>query len=152
MTELDDFFANQTELGNLFGVSCKVIGEWLLDIGLRTINRNRKMTPSRAAFDGDFVRKADNGRNGGYYYVWHREKTLAALVKAGYKPLMPHQNADQPILMDRLVGPFEVRGDAVAGFEVFGGDGAGLSGRFSERCATTIKNLLNVAFKYDRLN
>ena len=81
----DAFFATQTELGELFDVSSHKIGHWLTEIGLRT----REKRPSRAAFDGGYVEKADTGRNGGYFYVWHREKTVTALGLAGYFPVVP---------------------------------------------------------------
>jgi len=53
---------NQTELGKLFGVSSHVLGDWLVDIGLRTSDKK----PSAGAFSEGFVEQADNGR-GGYF-------------------------------------------------------------------------------------
>jgi hypothetical protein len=152
MIETDDFFTNQTELGRLFGVSCKIVGDWLFNIGLRTIGRNGKKVPSRAAFEGAFVRQADNGRNGCYYYVWHREKTLAALVKAGYKPVIPQQDADQPIRQDRLVGPFESRINDAGVFEMVGADGSVAALVRGDGNAEKVVNLLNLAFRHGRLD
>jgi hypothetical protein len=135
-----DEFKRMTDLGKLFGVSSQKIGKWLTEIGLREDG-----SPSGVAFAGGYVKSAANGRNDGYFWVWHATKTLAALQEAG------HRRTDQPILADRLVGPFESRSNGGDGFEIIGGDGATVAWVRGELGATKIKNLLNLAHRHDVL-
>ena len=74
-------WVNLTQLGRLFGVTSHKTGKWLVACGLRT---NEKK-PSRKAFEEGFVITADTNRGSGYYYVWHKQKTVAALKDAGHK-------------------------------------------------------------------
>lgn len=67
----------EEELGRK--VTSHNIGKMLMEIGLRTEDGK----PSQRAFNEGFVRQEPTGRNGGYFYVWHREKTLAVLREAG---------------------------------------------------------------------
>lgn len=75
-----DEFMSMTELGKLFAVSSHKMGKWLVDLGLRDGNKK----PSRAAFEYGFVEQRLSTQPGTYFYVWHAEKTIAALEKAGY--------------------------------------------------------------------
>ena len=74
-------YKSMTDLGKLFGVSSHIIGRWLTRIGLRTPHGN----PSRTARDQGMIRAIPNGRNDDKYHIWHTEKTVAALEKAGHK-------------------------------------------------------------------
>jgi hypothetical protein len=135
-----DTFKRMTDLGKHFGVSSHKIGRWLTDIGLR-----ENGSPSHSAFAGGYVKSAPNGRNDGYFWVWHHAKTVAALEQTG------HRQIDQPILPDRLVGPFESRANGGDGYEIIGGDGATVAWVRGELGATKIKNLLNLAHRHDVL-
>jgi hypothetical protein len=73
-------FLSQTELGKLFGVSSHAVGKWLIAVGLRTVNKK----PSSKAFNDGFVEQRDSTQPGTYFWVWHREKTLAVLAAAGH--------------------------------------------------------------------
>jgi hypothetical protein len=79
-------FLSLTEVGHLYGVSRNKVGQWLVDLGLRT---NEKK-PSRAAFDGAFVDQRPSTQPMTYFWVWHAEKTTRVLAGAGF------QRADQP--------------------------------------------------------
>jgi hypothetical protein len=73
-------FVNQTILGEMFGATSHQVGKWLEDIGLR---ENKK--PSWKAHQGGFVQTAPTGRaEGRYYFVWEKQKTVAALIEAGH--------------------------------------------------------------------
>jgi hypothetical protein len=78
---MTDDFLSLTDLGKLYGVSSHKMGKWLSDLGLR--DRNKK--PSRTAFDNGLVEQKDSTQPGTYFWVWHKEKTLWALEKAGHK-------------------------------------------------------------------
>jgi len=65
-------------------ITSHMIGKWLAEVGLRTSSRPRR--PSDRAFNEGFVTQCSNGRNDGYFYIWHREKTLAVLREAGFIP------------------------------------------------------------------
>ena len=78
---MSDDFLSQTELGKLYGVSSHKIGKWLLDLGLRTKDNK----PSRTAFEAGFVDQRPSTQPGTYFWVWHSEKTMQALDKAGHK-------------------------------------------------------------------
>jgi hypothetical protein len=73
-------FLSLTELGHLYAVSRNKVGQWLVDLGLRT---NEKK-PSRAAFDGGFVGERPSTQPATYFYVWHAEKTCELLDGAGF--------------------------------------------------------------------
>ena len=75
MNDDADIYLSQTDLGKVFDKTRVEIGRWLIEIGLRTPDKK----PSRAAFAGSYVKKADTGRSlGGYFYIWHRDKTIKA--------------------------------------------------------------------------
>ena len=141
-----NFFATLTELGELFDVSSHKIGRWLTEIGLRTGEKR----PSRAAFDGGFVEKADNGRNGGYFYVWHREKTITALGLAGHFPTVQVKRPDQPS-NPRLIGPFEVRATSDGRFEIVGSDTLVAMWVWGDRNAAKVAEVLSIAAKHGLL-
>ena len=73
-------FLSLTELGHLYGASRNKVGQWLVDLGLRT----KEKKPSRAAFDGGFVDQRPSTQPGTYYWVWHGEKTTCLLDGAGF--------------------------------------------------------------------
>lgn len=150
MSHDNEFFANLRELGVLFGATNHEAGDWLFKMGLRTRNKKGDKVPSSAAFEGGFVRQADNGR-GGYHYVWHRKKTVEALLKAGHRLVMPQQTTDQPI-PSRLFGPFERRSSGGDMFEIVSGDGAVVVWVRGDRNADAVLKLLDLAFRHGSLN
>jgi hypothetical protein len=80
-------YLSLTELGKLYAVSRVKVGQWLVDLGLRT----KEKRPSRAAFDGDFVDQRPSTQPNTYYWVWHQEKTTRLLDGVGYRRVEPGQ-------------------------------------------------------------
>lgn len=79
-------FLSLTELGRLYGVSRVMIGDWLVDLGLRTTDKK----PSRAAFDGGFVDQRPSTQPMTYYWVWDAKKTCQLLDGAGHRRTEQH--------------------------------------------------------------
>jgi len=80
----DHEYLSLTDLGKRFGVTSRVCGQWLADLGLRVVGGS----PTDEAFAMGLVRKIPTNRGtGGYYYIWHSRKTMALLDKAGHERL-----------------------------------------------------------------
>lgn len=131
-------FMSMTQLGELFGVSNQQIGKWLVKLGLRTAASK----PSREAFGDGYV-EVGPSRNQGYNYVWHSDKTVAALTSAGHKPAV--HPACELLAPCQLNGPFEVRTNPNFGFEVVNGDGTVAVWVRGRQNAKFVCDLLNVA-------
>ena len=80
-------FLSLTELGQLYAVSRNKVGQWLVDLGLRT----KEKKPSRVAFDGGFVDQRPSTNPGTYYWCWHGEKTTRLLDQAGFPRAGPQE-------------------------------------------------------------
>lgn len=132
---LKELYVSITELAPLFGVTVREMGAILKQIGLRTADG----TPIGAAFERGLVERSPSGRNGGYYYKWNREKTLAALAEAGHVPVIQKVMTAQP---GRMIGPFEHRFSAGA-YEIVNNDGITVACTSTEVTAVHIVALLN---------
>ena len=132
-------YLTQTELGKLFGVSCKVVGDWLIEVGLRTIDRK----PTRTAFDGGFVSQAALDA-GGYFYKWDDEKTIKALEKedTGVKRRCP---------LEESGGHFLFRKSSENGYEVLSGDGTVSIWIVGESNVDFVVRLLNLAYEHGKV-
>jgi hypothetical protein len=86
-------FLSLTELGRLYGVSRNKIGQWLVDLGLRTKDKK----PSARAFNEGFVDQRGSTQPGTYFWVWHDEKTPQLLDEAGYMRTDQKQVAGSPM-------------------------------------------------------
>jgi hypothetical protein len=73
-------FLSLTELGTLYGVSRVRMGQWLVEVGLRT---GRK-TPSERAFGGGYIARRPSSQPRTYFWVWHAAQTIDLLDRAGY--------------------------------------------------------------------
>jgi len=73
-------YLSMTEIGRLYGVSSHAIGRWLKSLGLRTADGS----PSRAAFDGEYVSERPSTNPNTYYYDWDAEKTTKLLDQMEY--------------------------------------------------------------------
>ena len=73
-------FLSLTELGMLYGVTRNKVGQWLVDLGLRTEDKK----PSAKAFSEGFVDERDSVNIGTYFYVWYAKKTCELLDGAGF--------------------------------------------------------------------
>jgi len=92
-------------LGKLFGVTSRVCGRWLADLGLREVGKN----PKTKAFELDLVIKAPTGKGSGYFYIWNLPKTFAILVEAGHKPVVwSSSRSDGGSTKQRLKRPIQV--------------------------------------------
>ena len=78
---MSDDYATQGEMGGYFGVGPGIFGKILKEAGLRT----KDGKPTAWAFEDGFVAQRPSTQPGTYFYVWHRKKTLAWLVKLGYE-------------------------------------------------------------------
>ncbi len=76
---------NQSELGEIFGVTSHEMGRWLTDLGLRC---DAKRTVTRKAIDGGYCKIA-SAQLSYTNYGWVPDAVVAALVCVGRKPLMP---------------------------------------------------------------
>ena len=75
-----DEYTTMRELGKSFGATSHQVGKWLVECGLRTIDK----IPSHRAFDEGLVIKAPLD-HGGYFWMWHLKRTIAALESAGHE-------------------------------------------------------------------
>ena len=64
---MPDEFTTMREIGKQFGVSSHVIGRWLVEIGLRTQDKE----PSREALAGGYCTRRAMDRGPGSLVVWH---------------------------------------------------------------------------------
>lgn len=109
-------FMSMTQIGELFGVSSKQVGKWLVSIGLRT-TENR---PSRKSFDGGFVKEGPS-RNQGYNWVWNSEMTVAAIESAGHRRVFPAPlGLVTPAV---LIGPLTLKSGPDGNFQIENRDG-----------------------------
>lgn len=129
---------NLTALGKLYGVSCRVVGQWLWEIGLRTGDGR----PSQRAFDDGYVSQARLPQ-GGYYWVWDGPKTIQALEQAGHE--MPKKTTA------RINGPFTMIESAPDTYEIRSGDGTTAIWVMGENNAEFLTRLLNLAYENGRL-
>ena len=129
-------FDSMTDLGTIFGVTSHKLGKWLVAIGLRTSDKK----PSQKAFDEGFVTSAPTGRGAGYFYLWHRERTIQAVEAAG------HFRVDQEIAKG-LIGPFEAVRSSTNGYVVNGDNGTSGVWIYGEDNAARLVALMNFGFR-----
>lgn len=127
-------WVNQTALGHEFGIGSKTVGKWLQDVGLRTSER----TPSDKALAGGFVKLTAN-EQGICFFLWDKEMTVAALVRAGHRA----KNAPPP----KMIGPFHSAPRPDGQFDVLGKDGVVATVDGQEN-TEHVCYLLNLAWKH----
>lgn len=86
---MSDEYLSLTELGKLYGVSRNKVGQWLVEIGLRTEEKK----PSRGAFLGGYVEQRPSTQPNTYYWAWHGQKTCELLDVAGFPRARPTADA-----------------------------------------------------------
>jgi hypothetical protein len=131
-------FLTQTQLGKIFGVSSYKIGEWPVQVGLRT-EANK---PSAEAHRGGYCETAPSGTNG-YHWVWHAEQTVKALQKAGHviSPDASEELIEPPV----LEGPFTLGRDSKT---VLNADGTVALRATSGQTAQIVLKILDVAQRH----
>lgn len=76
-------YGTLTVIGKRFGVSGKVIGKWLAELGLRVIGKQ----PTRRAIELGLIAKSTFNRGTGTFPIvlWDIEKTVRILEAAGHR-------------------------------------------------------------------
>jgi hypothetical protein len=133
---------SQSQLGQIFGVSSHVIGDWLCQIGLRD-KETRK--PSKNAHFENLCETAPSGPLG-YCWVWKSQETVDALINAGHRPVSfpPRDLVEQ----STLKGPFAAKPLKDGSVEVANSDGAVCLLANSNATASQIIEILNLADKH----
>jgi len=83
-----DVWVNQTELGKHFGMSAVAIGRKLVELGLRTADKE----PTEKAKTEDYCRFTPM-KDGTPFYLWNKAKVAALLREAGM-PQLSKQEAE----------------------------------------------------------
>lgn len=130
----------QTQLGQLFGVSSHVIGDWLTKLGLRD---KKTKKPTREAHRGGYCDTAPSGPSG-YHWAWDAEKTVAALRGAGH-PLIDNL-PDELVHPPELTGPFTVTKRAI-----LNGGGEVIIRAATGPHAEVVSKILNAAHRHGTL-
>ncbi len=118
------------QLGGLFGDTSHKAGEWLKALGLR----DEEGLPTKKAHEGRFCKMKSAGDKC-TLWVWHSEKTVAALKEAGYPT---------PAILN---GPFTVRVTSDSICVIENGDGSDCIRVNNSMTADVIVRLLNAAHK-----
>ena len=138
----------QTELEQIFGVSSHEVGNWLVDVGLRT----EKKRPSGIAHHDGFCCHDHTG-SWGYRWVWHAEKTVNALIEAGHRPTSPPPG--ELLEASILEGPFMCRVNETGMYEIVGDDGFPAVWVIGEQNAKTVTRLMTLSHEhgvFERIN
>ena len=132
-------YLTQTQLGSLFGATSHEIGRWLVELGLRD---QKSKKPTNEAHRGGYCETAPSGQVG-YHWVWHAQKTVAALREHGHRlsETLPGELVTPP----ELTGPFLV--EPGAGRHVLNNEGEVVVQTTSDRNAQIILRLLNAAHR-----
>jgi len=115
MNDYRDFeFVTQTQLAAIYGIGTKIMGRWLVKAGLR----DSELDPTTMALQNGYCKLIRNDAEI-VFWVWHRNKTIAALRVAGYDA-----ECEQPetILATGLLGPFSLYQTNEDGFQVRNND------------------------------
>jgi hypothetical protein len=140
-------FITMTELGVLFGETSHVIGKWLVAIGLRTPERR----PSAKAFEGRYCQQAPLDNCNGYFYVWHRQRTIAALEAAGHRRV-EQQSQEAKSIPATLVGPFTTEQSGSDTYVIRNGAGVKFGWIVGKRAAWCVAGLLNMGDRHGLLD
>lgn len=104
------------ELGRVFGISEAMIARRLTDLNLRTSNGK----PSFTAFSERWV-TSGHSQSSNDKHVWHGQRTVAALVENGAKPVVPPPT--ELFAASHLDGPFRIRTNTDSPHEIVGANG-----------------------------
>jgi hypothetical protein len=146
----DEFeYETLTQLGKRFGVSCKKMGVWLEELGLRKVGGD----PTPRAHELGLVTTAPTGRGDGnhQFYIWHTSQVIKLLEAAGH--LQIGKEIDQPKeeKAPTLIGPFSHRLSGTNSYEILNGDGEAAFWTIGEENADFAVKLLNLADKAGKL-
>ncbi len=144
---MDNEFSRLTEIGKVFGVSSRVCGRWIADLGLRVVAGD----PTPRAHELGLVKSAPIACGVGErpFFIWHRQRIVQLLEKKGHRQVEPEQ---QPTAAsgNLLVGPFTSRINATNGYEILNSDGNVFCWVTGEEAATWVVRLLNLADEHGK--
>jgi hypothetical protein len=119
-------------------------------LGLRTVG---KSPPNRLAFEQGLVKAISTGRGdpGGYFYLWKTSAVVPLLEAAGH--LLVNQQGTKPVSpkANVLRGPFSHRSNGADSHEIMNGSGDMFCWVKSEKAATWVVDLLNLAERHGKL-
>jgi hypothetical protein len=138
-----------TELGKRYGVSCKKMGVWLEELGLRRVGK----TPNSKSFDLGLVKATYTGRGGedGYFYTWHAAKVIKLLEAAAHQQIGKRTDQPNEKKAPILIGPFSQRLSGTNSYEILNGDGEVAFWTVGEENARYAAKLLNLSDKAGKL-
>jgi hypothetical protein len=149
MNEHKPEYESLTDLGKRFGVSCRKMGVWLEELGLRTVGGD----PTPKAHELGLVTTAPTGRGVGnhQFYIWHISKVIDLLEAAKHQQI--GRQTDQPTeeKAPTLIGPFSHRLSGTNSFEILNGDGEVAFWTVGEKNACFAVKLLNLVDKHRKL-
>lgn len=126
------------QLGQLFGDSSHTVGKWLKTLGLR----DAEGLPTRKAHDGRYCKQTFAGEKC-TLWVWHSEKTVAALKEAGHPLLLdPPRDLVSPAILN---GPFTVRATSDSICVIENADGSDCIRVNNSMTADVVAKILNMA-------
>lgn len=133
------------QLGELFGVTSHKVGKWLKDLELR----DEEGLPTKKAHEGRFCKQAVAGEKC-TLWVWHSEKTVAALKEDGHPMLLdPPRDLVSPAILN---GPFTVRATKNSFCVIENADGSDCIRVNNSMTADVIVRLLNAAHRSGHLD
>lgn len=131
-------YISQRQLGELFGDTSHKVGKWLKALGLR----DEEGLPTKKAHEGRFCKMKSAGDKC-TLWVWHSEKTVAALKKAGHPMLLDlPRDLVSPAILN---GPFTVRTTANSICVIENGDGSDCIRVNNSMTADVVAKILNMA-------
>lgn len=137
-------FISITDLGKLFGLKSRTMGKLLVTVGLRTTDGNA----TQEAIEAGFTKRIPTNRTPGIAFtVWHAAKTIQRLEGAGYRRVVQAPPIDERCLL----GPFSYRMSGPFAFEVRNANSRVIMVATEEETARWAAQLLNVAYKHDKL-
>ncbi len=142
-------YESLTDLGKRFGVSCRRMGVWLEELGLRTVGGD----PTPKAHELGLVTTVPTGRGVGnhQFYIWHTSKVINLLAAAKHQQIGRQTDRANEEKAPRLIGPFSQRLSGTNSYEILNGDGEVAFWTVGEKNAHFAVKLLNLADKAGKL-
>lgn len=133
-------YMDMNELGRLFGVSGRVIGSHLSDLGLRDPwGKPNQQAVNQRLIDYDYE------RHGTYTKLWHVERIVKILEDDGLKLASPAPT--DLVKPPPLVGPFAIQDASKGTWNLEGRNGEVVLTVIGEENARAVRNLMNLADK-----
>lgn len=137
---IDNEFTTMRAIGRRFGATSHEVGRWLVEIGLRTQDRE----PSEKAQTGGYCARQRLENAYRSFVVWHKARTIAALEQAGHRQVINPPPIPAPTTT-QFVGPFTLQENGEDGFLIQDGDGVTSLWAYSDEMARKVVKLMNLA-------